>query len=133
VREVVDDRRTQLDMTCRLSATAAVLAPLTLALLVPSGWWLLLAVVPAAVAWVAYRSAIAAALAYGEAVRTAFDLHRFDLLTALHLPLPDKPAAEQQLNAALSRFWNQAVPLTDTAYDHDGQPEPLSRVGDLTP
>jgi hypothetical protein len=39
-------------------------------------------------ALLSYRAALAAAAAYCQALEAAFDLHRFDLLTALHLPLP---------------------------------------------
>ncbi|QKV91257.1 hypothetical protein HUT19_05465 [Streptomyces sp. NA02950] len=39
----------------------------------------------------------------------AFDLHRFDLLTALQLPLPDDRAAERTANAELSRLWRQGA------------------------
>jgi hypothetical protein len=120
-KEVVDDRRTQLDVACRLSATAAVVGVATVPLLARSGWWLALALVPLALAWVAYRAAVAAAVVYGEAVRAAFDVHRFDLLAALHLPLPATPVDERRQNVRLSRFWDQGVPLDDVAYDHADQ------------
>ena len=119
VRSVVDDRRLQLDVACRLTATAAAAGVATLPLLARSGWWLVVAIVPFALAWTAYQAAVAAAVAYGEAVRAAFDLHRFDLLKALHVPLPANVDAERDLNRRLSRFWDQGVPLPlDFAYAH---------------
>ncbi|WP_369035248.1 hypothetical protein [Streptomyces adonidis] len=56
-------------------------------------------------------------LAYSECVRTAFDLHRFDMLTALHLPLPEGPEAERALNRELSFAWRQGT-LTTSHYGH---------------
>ncbi len=122
MRQIVDDRRTQLDVACRLSASAAVSGVVSMGILAGDGWWLALALVPFALAAVAYRAGIAAALAYGEAVRSAFDLHRFDTLTALHLPLPSDPDAEVVFNRRLSRFWMQNVPLVGSRYIHPTLP-----------
>ncbi|MEO5878160.1 MAG: hypothetical protein ABIS86_18155, partial [Streptosporangiaceae bacterium] len=95
----------------------------TAALLAGSGWWLLLALVPFVIGRVAYLGAVQAAVAYGESVRAAFDLHRFDLLTALHLPLPPDAAAERLGNTELCDRWRQGSP-TGTVYHH---PEPTER------
>ena len=59
----------------------------------------------------AYLGAVRAAIAYGEAVQVAFDLYRFDLLTALHMEVPTKPDKELARNIALSDFLRQGVPL----------------------
>ena len=118
MRSVVDDRRDQLDVTCRLGATGAAVALITVPLLWRSGWWLALALVPLAVAVVSYRAAVVAAVAYGESVRAAFDLHRFDLLKDLHLGLPSTPAEELTANRRLTRFWLQGVPMSDGVYEH---------------
>ncbi|WKK23903.1 hypothetical protein QZH56_35325 [Streptomyces olivoreticuli] len=119
MRAVVDDRRNQLDLACRLSVTAGFTGLLSVILLIRSGWWLTSAGVLLALAWVAYRGAVSAALGYAEALSAAFDLHRFDVLTALHLQLPADPAAEETLNRRLSRFWSQGVPLTGVPYVHE--------------
>jgi hypothetical protein len=131
MREVVDDRRTQLDLACRFSASAAVSGAVSVGVLAGDGWWLALALAPGALAAVAYRAAIAAGLAYGETVRSAFDLHRFDALAALHLPLPPDPDTEVVFNRRLSRFWLQNVPLAGIRYVHptapadgEGTPDP---------
>jgi len=80
----------------------------------------LLALAPAAVAAAACLGAVQAALAYGESVHSAFDLHRFDPLKALHLPLPANQEAEITLHTSLCNEWRQGLPFRPT-YRH---PEP---------
>jgi hypothetical protein len=112
VRAVVDDLRDGLDAAVRLAATGAVTAAAATGLLAwHSGLFTLLALVPLAVAALAYLGAVQAAIAYGEAVQVAFDLHRFDLLTALHLEISTDREKEMAGNIALSDFLRQGVPL----------------------
>ncbi|MFD3907726.1 hypothetical protein HXS80_21780 [Streptomyces sp. CB04723] len=113
-RAVVDDRRDSLDMSARLTATALVVGVTSVFLLLWSGWWLLVALVPLVVAACAYTAALQAALAYSEAVHVAFDLHRFDLLDALRLPRPPDRETEIVGNRALCDLWRQGIefPLT---------------------
>jgi hypothetical protein len=59
-----------------MAVTMAVTAIASLALLLWSGWWLLLVLMPLGVAVLAYNGAVQAALAYAETVYVAFDLHR---------------------------------------------------------
>ncbi|GAB2741454.1 hypothetical protein [Kitasatospora kifunensis] len=121
VRAAVADRRTTMDAAARLSVTAAVCVPPAIWLLWHSGWWLLLAPLLAAVAWLGYVATVHAAIAYGECVTAAFDLHRFELHSALHLPLPADPAEELATNAAISLLWRQGVPLDRALrYQHQG-------------
>ncbi|HKT03656.1 MAG TPA: hypothetical protein VJT31_29360, partial [Rugosimonospora sp.] len=108
-RMVVDDRRDTLDTAARLAVTAGITAIASAALLARSGWWLLLALAPLGVAALAYQGAVLAAVAYGDAVRAAFDLHRFDLLDKLHLPLPADQTAERTACDALSLLWRQGA------------------------
>ncbi|MFF4532254.1 hypothetical protein ACFY1P_23645 [Streptomyces sp. NPDC001407] len=119
VRSIVDDRRDQLDLACRLSVTAGVTGLVGIPLLIGGGWWLSSVAALLLLAWVAYRGAVSAAVGYAEAMTAAFDLHRFDVLAALRLPLPTDPSAEQRLNRRLSRLWSQGVPLTGVHYVHD--------------
>lgn len=133
MREIIDDRRTQLDLACRLSASAAVSGVVSVGVLLGDGWWFALALVPFALAAVAYRAGISAALAYGETVRSAFDLHRFDALAALHLALPSDPDTEVVFNRRLSRFWMQNVPLAGSRYVHQTAPEPTDGEGKTDP
>ena len=117
VRAVVDGNRDALDVNARFCAVFTAAAIIAAGMLAAHGWWLLVPVGCLVLAWLAYRSALAAAIAYGESIRSAVDLHRFTLLEALHLPLPATPEEERALNAKLSRFLLQDVPL-DVAYEH---------------
>ena len=118
VRVIVDDLRDGMDAAARLAATGALTAVAALSLLVwHSGWWTLLALAPFGIAVLGYAGAVWSALAYGAAVYAAFDLHRFDLLRALHLALPEDRDAEQASNRALSDFLRQGIPVPFTYAD----------------
>lgn len=103
---VVNDRRDQLDIAARLAFVFAIAAAGSLALLIPNGgFWLLLPIAMAGLAWVSYLGGIASAISYGEIIYVAFDLHRFDLVQAMHLELPSDNISERELNERLSRQW----------------------------
>ena len=123
VRAIVDDLRDGLDAAVRLAATGSLTAVATVGLLAwHSGWYTLLALIPLAIAVLAYIGAVRAAIAYGAAVQVAFDLHRFDLLRALHLALPRDQGVERKNNRALCDFLRQGVPPSFTYVE----PEPPS-------
>jgi len=111
VRAVVDDRRDSLDAGARMTVVMAATTAAALVLLARTGYWCLLALIPLGLAALAYVAAVQAALSYGEAVRVAFDLHRFDLLKALRIELPTSSEAERKTFTALSDFWRQGRPL----------------------
>jgi hypothetical protein len=114
---LVDDQRNQLDMAVRFWVTFGVATVVSTGLLYRHGWWLAVPAVTLVLTWVCYRGAIASALVYGLGIRTAVDLYRFDLLRALHLPLPEDRESEKQTNAILSEFLRQGRPV-DFHYDH---------------
>lgn len=58
-----------------------------------------------------YRAAILAANRYGELVATAFDLHRFDMVAAMHRPLPRNLDVELAQNEALSKLFQSSRPF----------------------
>jgi hypothetical protein len=62
-RSLVDDRRDALDSAVRMAAAMAATALVSLALLLGSAWWMLLALLPAGMAVLAYNGAVQAALA----------------------------------------------------------------------
>lgn len=58
---------------------------------------------------------------YGVNIRTSIDLYRFDLLKALHQPLPDNPKDEKELwNKLLSWIYmSDPVFAADIKYNHE--------------
>jgi hypothetical protein len=105
VLAIVDDERTQLDVAVRFCVVLLVAAVVSLGLLATQGWLLLVPAATFALAWLAYKGSVGAAVAYGEGLETAFDLHRFDLLRALHLPLPADSEQERAQNAQVTAFF----------------------------
>lgn len=89
--------------------------------------WSLLPVAFVVGAAVAYRGARRAAGFLAVLLHTAFDLHRFDMLTALHRKLPLTPEQELLENQALTEFLTGRRPtpppgkMLQGRYDH---PEP---------
>ncbi|BDI33651.1 hypothetical protein CCAX7_57020 [Capsulimonas corticalis] len=57
-------------------------------------WFVLISL---GVSWLCYHGMLNAAIVYGEAVKTAFDLHRWALLEAVHLAAPANNAEERVL------------------------------------
>ncbi|WP_049580480.1 hypothetical protein [Streptomyces sp. SBT349] len=121
-RALVDDGRDSVDAAARMAVVMAAAFLASAVLLARCGGWLALSLPPLVAAWLSYRGAVQAALAYGESVHVAFDLHRLDLLAALRLERPEGPAAERALNRQLSDLWRQGVPL-DPALRYTAEPE----------
>jgi hypothetical protein len=94
LRSTLDAARDRMDLLVMTTWSSAICALIALALLARQGWWLLLPLLFTVVAWLSYRAAVAAAHSYGLQMQVAFDLHRFDLLAALHVPLPGDSQAE---------------------------------------
>lgn len=127
IATTVSEQRDAMDAAARMSVTAALCVPPTLWLLWRSGWWLLLAVFLAAVSRLAYVAAVHAAVTYGQYVTAAFDLHRFDLLTALHLSLPEDASQERRTYQDLGAVW-RGVRL-DRRYEHPSGDRPPASPG----
>ena len=106
----VGDARSQLDTSARLCVTFAAATVLSIALLTShGGWWLLIVTGSAVLLLVfAYRSAIASARVHGQLLEAAYDLHRFDMIAALHYQLPPTDVVEIEFNRRLSEFFLQA-------------------------
>lgn len=86
-----------------------------------SGWWWCGATF--ALAAVAYKGAITAAQAYSGLMHVAYDLHRFDLLTALHHRLPPDPDTEEETFYRLSELFAGRESV-DLPYDHGSRGGP---------
>ncbi|MHC3468231.1 hypothetical protein ACYF6T_05925 [Streptomyces sp. 7R007] len=66
----------------------------------PSDWWLCVAAL--VLAGVAYKGAVVAAQSYSGLMHVVYDLHRFDLVGALHQRLPNDRAEELEVFARIS-------------------------------
>jgi hypothetical protein len=118
---VFSDRRNQLDVAVRFCTVLALAAAIAAVLLLPNGGrWRLLPLGIIALAWISYKAAVRAAASYGQALFVAFDLHRFDMIRALHYPLPNSRAEELAFNERLSDFLTMGV-VPDDEYQHGQQ------------
>ncbi|MEO3826899.1 hypothetical protein [Actinomadura sp. B10D3] len=85
----------------------------------PTNWWL--PAVAVAAAALAYKGAVTAAQTYAQLMFVVYDLHRFDLVRALHYRLPDHEeewALFQRISDALKHA-KATLP-----YDHTSPPAP---------
>jgi hypothetical protein len=114
----LQDQRTQLDLATRLCLVTTLLACFLFILLLPAGFWLLLAIVPYLLAYVFYLGACTVAHHYGNAFEVMLDLNRFRLYEALHLPLPYSSYEEREQNSALTRAVNARSPDSYLRYKH---------------
>ncbi len=95
------DAREGMDSAIRICTVGLVATALTIGFLYARGLWLLWALLPYAVSYLAYRGAVSAAQAYGGTVKTAIDLNRFRIYTELGLDLPRDTAEERENNRRL--------------------------------
>jgi hypothetical protein len=109
-RDYVDDCRKGLDLGVRLCVLFALATVLSFGLLIGDGAWLLLALAPYCVSYLAYRGAISSAQAYGTALSTLIDLNRFALYDQLHVPSPSSTAVERSRNTQLLKLLSDAPP-----------------------
>ena len=117
---IVDDQRDQLDLSARFCAVCLLGAAVSLGLLATHGVWLVVPAAAVVLGWICYRAAIAAALQYGVGLETAYDLHRVELLRALHLRLPTDHSSERTTNEALSTFLLQGPSFAQPEYEYGG-------------
>jgi len=84
--------------TATLSTVIAILGPMYLWRVAGRSAWasVIVLLVGLVLARCCYCGAVAQAREFGLVVRAAFDLHRLDLLEALHLPVPVSPDAERK-------------------------------------
>ncbi len=102
----VQNQRVQLELAIRTTFVALLAALTTVLVMWRHGLWLLLALVPYTVAFLAYRGAVAVAHEYGTSVAVLTELSRFDLYARLHLPHPNTTADERITNATLRKVFD---------------------------
>jgi hypothetical protein len=101
--------RGAVDLLVTTSALATLFALISggYLLAIETRWWRFLLCFWAAdtVAWLSYLGALAAAVTYGQLIRTAFDVYRGELLT--QLGLTEQPG----LWPRLAQLWYRGIPL----------------------
>jgi hypothetical protein len=103
------DAREQLDTAVRLCSVALVATVVTVPPMLTDGLWLLVALLPYSLAYVAYRAAVSAADEYTTAMSTLIDLNRFVLYERMGLPRPANTAEERRNNRRLVRLLKRDV------------------------
>lgn len=103
-RRDVGELHGQVDGGARLCIALALAAASSAPVLILHGWWNAVWICAALLSLAAYRGAVATAANLRVVLSAAYDVHRFDLLSAMHLPLPDHFDQERERNGALSRF-----------------------------
>ena len=93
-----------LDTTSALCVAFGLSAVVSLPLIARLDWWSLVPPVAVLMSVFAYRGAVVTAQGHGILLATTFDLHRFDMLNALHYELPVTPESELEFNRQLSLF-----------------------------
>lgn len=123
----VAQARESLEFLLVLSALATAFGTLSAIYLLVMGasvWLFLLCFWGAlAVAILAYRSSLGAALLYAEVLRSAFDLYRLDVLTSMRLPAPAGAEAERER-------WTE---VTDLVLRNEPLPQPYPPPPDPAP
>ncbi|MGO9577883.1 MAG: hypothetical protein ACLP2P_00575 [Desulfobaccales bacterium] len=118
ITAILDAQRNQIDLYARFCLVFLIAAAISAAFLCRLNWWWIgVPLATLVLSRLSYRAAIAAALSYGEMIQTAFDLYRFNLLQALHLPLPPDRESEKAFNKLLCFFLRQGKPVNFT-YKH---------------
>jgi hypothetical protein len=116
----VENQRVQLELATRTSFLAMAAVPVTIGLTWRAGLWMLLALLPYAVAFFAYRGAVGVAHEYGTSIAVMVDLSRFSLYERLRLKLPADTDAERETNRRVREFFELRAGFT---LDYD-QPSP---------
>lgn len=115
--EVLSSARDALDAAVNLCWSFLALTAASVVALheEPSQWWLCgTSLVSAAVA---YKGAVIAAQTYAGLMHVVYDLHRFDLLEAMHYQLPADREAEEEVFVQISDLFNGQRP-PDLGYEH---------------
>jgi hypothetical protein len=124
------DMSRQLDLiatTASLCIAFASAAVVSLPVVLRPDLWRLIPLVALMLAIASYRGAVRASTEHAILLATAFDLHRFDMLKALHLALPETPKAEMKLNRRLTAFLKERHSLAESDmrrefFAHPGEP-----------
>jgi hypothetical protein len=117
--DYLNDQRSALDLAVRTSMTSAIACLVTLVFLWHSGLWLLIALIPYAAAYAAYRGSVIAAESYGVTMSAVIALNRFALYEYMHMPRPPTTARERVINEDLMALLTHKKGTSPT-YRHPG-------------
>ena len=113
--DYVNDQRSQLDLAVRMTFLSAVAACTAVIFLCRDGAWVLISLIPYALAYFSYRGSVVAAGHYGSALETLINLNRFALYEQLHVQLPASTEEEIATNEGLMGLLEYAA---DAAMDY---------------
>lgn len=104
--EYVSNQRSQLDLAIRMAFISLAASITAVLFLWNDDLWVLIAIVPYALAYLSYLGAIVAARNYGSALDNLINLDRFTLYEQLHLELPATTKKEREANKELTALLN---------------------------
>lgn len=120
----VTNQRIQLELALRTSLLALIAAPTTLVFMSRHGPWLLLALIPYAIAYLAYRGAVAVAHEYGASLAVLVDLGRFTLYRRVGVVDPGTIDDERRANRDLMRLFRSEHNAERIVYRPSSEPVP---------
>ena len=115
--DYVNDQRSQLDLAVRMTFMSVLSSATSILFLWPYRYWVLIAIIPYALAYLSYRGSVVAAGHYGSALDTLINLDRFELYTHLHIGLPAGTVEEREANNELADLFSYD-PYVDIRYQH---------------
>lgn len=121
-KRYVRDSRQQMDTTISLCTVSFLATIIAVVFLLTDGLWLLVSLVPYALAYVAYRGAVEAAYEYATAVTTVIDLNRFQLYESLRIDAPRDTKEERAANMRLMTLLGGEDESANVRYSRNVRP-----------
>ncbi len=113
--QIIAEAKGSVDFMLVISTLSGIFALISggyLLIVKASGWLFLLCFWGGlAVAWLAYRGALASAVLYAQQIKTGFDLYRHELFKQMHLKLPHNLKDEKEQWKKVDQFLYQNLPL----------------------
>jgi hypothetical protein len=121
LREALGATQDQLDLGLRLTTLALIYGVSWSIIAAVRGRWDVLGwTLPALpLAWLLWQSAHQAAISYAGLLRSAFDLHRFDVYTSMGWARPTESGKEKEYGAELTLYLSGEAGAKDFVYVHD--------------
>ncbi|WP_406122932.1 hypothetical protein [Streptomyces sp. NBC_00989] len=121
-RQAIEEQMDLISIASSLCVAFGIVSLAASPLVFRMNWWTLLLPAAMAASAIAYRGAQRAAQDHEELMKAVFDVHRFNLASALHYDLPADAAGELDLNKRITTFLNASEPLAE---DNGLKDEPL--------